>query len=45
MSVVIKEFDKRVYLTPAADVCEALEDVMLCESGTTEDWVYDGEDF
>jgi len=34
---------KGVYITPLTDVSEALEDVMLCQSGTTEDWTYDEE--
>lgn len=45
MSVITKEFHKRVYQAPAADVRQVLEDVVLCTSGETEDWVYDGEEF
>jgi len=36
---------KRFYETPDADVCELLQDVMLCDSASTEDWVYDEQDF
>lgn len=36
---------KRVYSTPLTDVSEALEDVMLCQSGETEDWTYDDENY
>ncbi len=34
---------KRVYFAPLIDVSEALEDVMICQSGTTEDWSYDDD--
>ncbi|MBP5719910.1 MAG: hypothetical protein J6W82_02445 [Bacteroidales bacterium] len=39
--------DKKVkgrYVAPLSDTFEALEDVMICESGTADDWVYDEDD-
>ena len=37
------QFAKRAYSAPAADVSEVLEDVMICTSGGTEDWICDDE--
>ena len=34
---------KRAYSAPVSDVSEALEDVLICQSGTTEDWIYDDD--
>ena len=37
----IEKTTKRAYTAPVSDVSEALEDVMICQSGETEDWTYD----
>ncbi len=43
--IVSKTNARRAYLAPASDVSELLENVMICESGTTEDWVVDEQEF
>lgn len=35
------KFDAPVYVAPDCDACSLLSDVIICQSATTEDWVYD----
>ncbi len=45
MSVIFKKLTAPAYNAPACDACEALTDVIICQSGSIEDWVYDENGF
>lgn len=45
MSKTITRLEGRAYQAPLADVSEVLPDVIICESGETEDWTLDTLEF
>ena len=45
MSKKITRLETRAYQAPMADVSEVLPDVIICESGETEDWTFDNVEF
>ncbi|MBR3075874.1 MAG: hypothetical protein IKH11_09025 [Bacteroidales bacterium] len=45
MNKTITRFEGRAYQAPFADVSEVLPDVIICESGETEDWTFDNVEF
>ena len=43
MFITTKKVAATKYVAPASDFCNVLADALICESGNTEDWVYDDD--
>lgn len=45
MTLKTNTFKVREYQAPDCDACEVLAGTIICQSGETEDWVYDENGF